>query len=286
MGFKKLPDLTTSGQKFIAAMAVMAAGVGLYFILPPMVVILKNLWVAIALGIPMAALIFNYELVWDLFKQGSWKLTKKYISSNPIWHMYRYHDYMLQKIQGLYDAIIEVKTVREKSSRRIQELTEETQGFVHQKERVVDQESVLSKVLASKIATNMKNIETLQPRVEFIDKQLNQLTEVHNLWSADAEIMKHNLDMKTQEYESLKELSGASDKASYFLGNNSNEMKIFKESLSQIETSVSQYTANIASFEARLIPQLLQSNSKQDFNVAEGERLFEQLKQERLQLTK
>ena len=42
MGFKKLPDLTTSGQKLIAAMGVLAVGVGLYYVLPPMVVLLKN----------------------------------------------------------------------------------------------------------------------------------------------------------------------------------------------------------------------------------------------------
>ena len=284
MGFKKLPDLTTSGQKFIAAMGVLAVGVGLYYVLPPMVVLLKNLWLAAALGVPFLALVFNYELVWDMFKQLSWRATKKYVSANPIWHMYRYHDYMLQKIQGLYDAIVEVKTIRVKSARRVEELTQEMNGFVAQKEALAVQDSPVGRVLASKIATNKRNIDNITPRITFIDNQLNQLMEVHTIWSADAETLKHELDSKSQEYETLKELSGASDKASYFLGDNSSEMKMFKESLSQIENSVSQYTANIAAFETKLMPQLLQSGSKLDYNVAEGEKIFEQLKQERLKI--
>lgn len=286
MNYKELPDLTTPGQKIIAGGLLVLGLVGLYFLLPPMVVIMKNLWLTALLGAPMVFAAANYQVIWGMFKQLSWKMTSKLISSDPLWHMYRYYDYLLERIQGLQDAITEVNTIKIKSTRRIVEYQEELNKFINQaqREEAKNPDSVVTRVLKSKISMTQKNIDVLLPKLEFIDHQTNQLSEVHTMWSADTEILKHELDTKAQEYEMLKELSGASDKASMFLGGNSMEIKMFKESLKQIEHSVSSYAANIASFDNQILPQMARAGADFEYNVEEGNRVIEQIKQDRLKI--
>lgn len=283
---KKLPDLTTPGQKIVAGGLLALVLVIFYFLLPPLVMIFANLWLVVLLGVPLVLLILNYEVIWTMFKQISWNMTKKLISTDPMWHMYRYYDYLIGKINGLEGAIIEVDTVKEKSSRKIVEHKDELNKFMSQVEResVKNSDSVLVKVLKSKISTNQRNIDMLLPRLEFVEKQSAQLRQVHTMWSADTEILKHELDIKAQEYEMLKELSGATDKASSYLGDNTVEMKMFKESLKQIEDSVSTYTANIANFDSKVLPQLAKSGTDFEYNVEEGDKIIEKLKQERLNI--
>lgn len=282
---KNLPDLTTSGQKFLAGGLILGALILLYFLLPPLIVIMTNLWLAVILGVPLLFLIFNYEVIWAWFKQISWNMTRKIISSNPLWHMYRYYDYLVEKIQGLEKSTREVMAVRTKTQRRVDDLIEENKKLEYQAEGK-NKEEVYTKIIASKIATNQKNIDVLTPKLEFVNSQVTQLQEVYKLWVADSEILKHELDNKAAEYELLKELNGATDKASGFLGDNSAEMKMFKESLKQIESSVSQYTANIEAFGNNLQPKLTTLGMDHNYNVEKGFEIIEKMKAERLELKK
>src|SRR5687768_11086482 len=98
----KTVDLTNSTQKFVAACVLIAVLIALYLLLPPLIVILTNLWIAAVLGISLLFLIWNYEIIWTLFKKLSWDMTKKIISSDKLWYLYQYHTYMLRKIDDLH----------------------------------------------------------------------------------------------------------------------------------------------------------------------------------------
>lgn len=280
---KKFPDLTTQGQKTFALVILLIICLVIYSILPPLIVFFKNLWLAAILGIPLLFLILNYEIIWEYMKKLSWDMTKKIISSDPLWHMYRYYDYLVKKTDNLEQSIIDITTVRNQNVRKIVELQEDVDKYTHQLSKV-HEGSVNEKVIKTRIATTQKSIDKIIPIVDTIDKQTTQLKEVLTYWKADNEILKAELDGKKQEYEMMKELSKATNTASSWLGDNSKEMKLFKESINQMEISISKYTANVDNFENKVKPHLTIASANLDYNAEEGDRIIEKLRQQRLSI--
>jgi len=115
-------DLTNTNQKIFAGILVVFALIFLWWALPPFIIILQNIWIAAALGLPLAVIIFNPMLFWNVFKQLSWNLTKGLISGDKLGYMYRYHDYLLGKIGKLEQSIVSVGGIKTKLTRKDGEL--------------------------------------------------------------------------------------------------------------------------------------------------------------------
>jgi hypothetical protein len=96
--------------------------------------------------------------------------------------------------------------------------------------------------------------------------------------SSNAEQLKYTLDSKAEEYKLLKELAEASGTASEFLKGNSEEYKLYQESLNQIETSVTQYTATVENFERKVRPILDTISADKNVSEQNGLKLIEDFK--------
>jgi len=277
-------DLTNSNQKVIAAVLLIATLFLLYYVAPPLVLILKNTWTIILLGAPLALIVlfvaFNPMLIWNVFKQLSWNLTKSLISGDKLGYMYRYHDYILMKMGQLDANIKNIGTIRVKLQRRIAELNSSIsnnnkQVAAHQRNN--SPQTVIS-VLVNKISLETKQLQTLLPRFESIESQEGYLVKLYEAWDSDQKQLKDTLDLKAQEYEMLKEASEAVGNAKEFLKGNTEEYKIYQESLNQIEQSVSQYTANLDDFERKVRPILDDINAQKAVDQEAGLKLIEEFK--------
>lgn len=282
----KKVDLTTPAQKGIAGIILGLFLVGAYFLLPPLVTIFKNIWLLIGMGVPLLFLAYNYQLFWDMFKRLSWNLTKKIISSNKLWYMYRYHEYMLLKIESLDSSIKEVSSLKISTQRSIEKLITDAESF--KKEAISHQQkgspATIIKILENKVAVNQKQIDSRLPKLEYIKTQEKALVDIYNNWEADTEILKHTLDAKAEEYKLMKELSKASDTAMAFLQKDSPELREFNESLRQIEKSVSDYTSNVENFQRKVLPTITMMNVQSEVNAEEGAKLIEEYKAHRIQI--
>ena len=116
------------------------------------------------------------------------------------------------------------------------------------------------------------------PQYIVAEKQEKYLVDLYNNWVADATDFKYLLDAKSDEYNLLKEVSQATGNASEFLKGNSEEYKIFQESLTQIEASVAEYTANIENFERKAEPILTQLTMQKVVSEDAGLKLIEEFK--------
>jgi hypothetical protein len=283
MNFKNA-DLTSPFQKVIAGVLGVGLLVVLYYLLPPLVLILKNLWLTAALTLPLVFLIYNYHILWSLLKQASWAMTKKIISSNKLWYMWQGYNWLVERNNDLDKSItkigeIEVKTKKE-LARIAKEATATKDRAIHDEQKGVAKPVL--KVLYSKVSLLEKQFNNLEPKMRFIENQRKGLIELHSNWVADTEILKQTLEAKEQEYELMKELSAASNSASAFLKRDSQEMKDFNESLKQIEQSINEYTSNIESFQRNVLPTLQTMDSQREMNEAEGQKLIEDFKKQRL----
>lgn len=275
-------DLTNQNQKIFAGILVVLTLIVLYYLLPPLVTIFANLWLLAILAIPVVFVVMNPMLMWNVFKQLSWQLTKKLISSDKLGYMYRYHEYLLLKLDSLNGSINNVTAIKIKLQRKIGELeqrinTNKQNAAVYQKEDF-NRYKILITSLATKIDIDTKQLEALLPKVVNIEKQEKYLKELSEGMSANAEQLKYTLDAKAEEYKLLKELAEASGTASEFLKGNSEEYKLYQESLVQIENSVTSYTATVENFERQVRPMLDTMSADKNVSEQNGLKLIEEFK--------
>jgi len=279
-------DLTNKNQKILAL--VMSAGViGLiYFLLPPFIWFMTHLIYAGVLSVFVGYLIYNKEAFWAFFKQISWEMTKKMIGTNKVGYMYRFHDVILERLVNLEGSITEIGAQEIKLKRKISELSTSLENDKKDyiiKEKKNSPQTIL-RTLANKINLTQKQLDIFIPQAISTEKKKNDLTELFNNWTADAEILKVNLDMKADEYETLKELNKATDNAKEFLSGNSVEYKMYQESLKQIETSATEYLSNIESFDRKMQPLLSDMSLNKEISEDAGIKMIEEYKQKRLGL--
>lgn len=274
-------DLTNNNQKVFAGLLLVGVLFLLYWLLPPLVFILKNLWIAAILALPIVFVIANPMLVWNIFKQVSWNITKGLISGDKLGYMYRYHDYIVNKIAQLFHSIENLGAIRVKMERKASELVQNVNSNKAQAVKLESKGDIAKgsiRMLANKINVDSKQLESLLPKIDNIKKQEAYLKELHQHWVTDAEDLKYTLDSKADEYKMMKEMAEATGAASEFLKGNSEEYKIYQESLKQIETQVSQYTSNVENFESRIKPIIENLSLNREVSEDEGLKLIEEYK--------
>jgi chromosome segregation ATPase len=280
----KTVDLTNSTQKFIAAIVLVSVLVILYLLLPPLITIFTNLWIAAALGVPLLFLVWNYEIIWTLFKKLSWDMTKKIISSDKLWYLYQYHAYMMRKIDELHISILKIGEIKTSTSRSINNMIKDCEAA---KARAVKLEQGIAiasvlKVEKAKIGLLDQQINNLLPKLDFIKAQEKSLQELYEAWSADTEILKSTLDAKAEEYKLMRELSKGIDSAKAFLQKDSPELQRYNESILQIESSIAEYTSNVEQFQRDVAPQLTKMSAANALSEDQGAALIEEYKKKRL----
>lgn len=280
-------DLTNNNQKIFAGGLVVVTLTLLYFLLPPLVVLFANLWLLAILAAPVVYCVLNPAQVWNWYKQLSWGLTKWSVSKDKLGYMYRYHDYLVLKINKLDISIKAVSQARVKIQRKISDIkdrleTNKAQVLAYQEKGAPE---LVIKTMANKVNIDDKQLESLLPQYVAIEKQEKYLVNLYDTWVADAHDFKYLLDAKADEYTMLKEVSEATGNVAEFLKGNSEEYKIFQESLVQIENSVAEYTANIENFERKAQPLLTELAMQRTVSEDAGMKLVEEFKAKTAELT-
>lgn len=277
-------DLTDNNQKFFAGILIVATLFGLYFLLPPLVFLFKNLWLLAIYTIPIIFIILNPMLVWNIYKQISWILTKWLVASDKLGYMYRYHDYLLLRIGKLGENVTNIGAIKIRIRRKISDLRNnidnDSAAVLNLQKKGVSDLVIRSVANRVKIATDQMN--SLLPKEINIENQEKYLRQLYDTWSADAVDLKYLLDSKAEEFKLLKEINSATGNASEFLKGNSEEYKLYKESLNQIEQSVAQYTSNIENFERKVNPILESLNANRSVSEDAGLKLIQDWKQNNL----
>lgn len=277
-------DLTNRNQKLLAGVLLIGAILFINWVLPSLIFFLKNVWLAIGLLVPLAFVVYNYPTVWMIFKQLSWNMTKFMVSKDKLGFMYQYLEYLNKKTDKLNESVLSIGAMEVKLSRKIKELEQLYQNNIAQHVELKDRGAsklVLSS-LENKIDIDKKRIDVLGPQVENIKRQKNYLIELHDAWVYDNEALKYKLDAKAEEFKLLKEIAEATGNASEFLKGNSEEFKLYQESLIQIEDSVSTYTSNIENFERKVAPILETLSSNRSVSSDEGKKLIEEYNKNRV----
>lgn len=260
MQLSKKIDLTNDTQKIIAGVVLFIVLAIVWMALPSLVWFFENLiWLGV-LVITTLFIILQRNNIWDGMKQLTWETTKKMISSNKLWYMYRYYDpYLLTKIAGMEEVLTRIMAVQNKQTKRGLELKasmDQNSALAIKAEERGDSENVI-RSLRNKVNIDKQQLDAIGPKIVNTDNQIKLFTQLIDVWKADAVDLKYSLDATASAYELSKELSDASGAAKAFLGGDtSEEYKTYVESIKQIEDSMAQYAANFENFERQAKPVL------------------------------
>lgn len=275
-------DLTNNTQKIIAGILVVLFLFILWWALPSLIWFFENV---IYLGVLVVFTLFLFLMrnnIWDGMKQLTWEATKRLISSNKLWYMYRYYDpYLLNKIIGMENALIRIVSAQKKQIIRGRELqiniTDNSNLAIKAEEKKGSENVIRS--LRNKVNIDTKQLEVLTPKILNTDNQIKFLEELIDIWKADADDLKYSLDSTASAYELAKEIGEASNVAKTFLGSdNTEEYKTYLESIKQIESSVANYTANFENFERQAKPVLENLTLARAVSEDAGAKLIEDFK--------
>lgn len=280
-------DLTTPAQKAFALVLLIGVLVLLYWALPPLVLILQNLWLALILGVPLLFVvgyaIYNPFMIWGIFKTLSWNLTKWIVSKDILGTMERYYDHLVIKHTKLNETLNKIVGVKKTLERQMSEIG----AKINEDELILKNphanisESQLT-IIANKVAVNRGIMNGVMPRYETIETQVNYLQQLSDIWGADIRKLRDTLDAKIQEYEMYKNLDGALGSAKEFINGDNEQGKVFNESLKQLEQNVTQYMANIENFEKNAKPFIEEGKIKQSLLEEQGRAIIEEFKAKRI----
>lgn len=279
----KSADLTNQAQKAIALFIVGTILLILWFLLPPLITIFANLWILALIGIPMLFLIYNYQSLWSLFKRLSWNMTKKLISSDKLWYLWRGYNYLLGENDKMAADIKGMTALRANSERTLAGIARDARRASEEHE--IESEPNKKRVLEVKVRMLDQQFKNIDPKVAAAKQLEANLIDYYNTRVADTEILKITLDGKAQEYSLYKQMAEATANASRWM-KDSPEMREFNESLNQIDASIDSYTADIEDFKRNVLPKMNSNSASRQLDAQEGLKLIEEYKKNRLQLEK
>lgn len=275
----KSADLTNPQQKVVAFILLAIVGSILWFVTPPLLILFKNVTMLLIYVVLYVFVILNIQNIWDGMKQLSWELTKKIISTNPVWHLDRGYDYVVNQMNKLSTHIGKIASIKLTTEKEVQKLIRENKELELAASKTSGNQV---KIYASKIGSNQNLIEKLLPRIDVANKHQVQMQNLLDVWRIDAEIMRHDIDSLSKEYELMKELNSATNAATAFMQTNTPEMKRFKQAMKETERKISTFTTNVESFQRDVIPTLSLANGRADMLQEEGLALIEEYKKKRL----
>lgn len=271
----KSADLTNPTQKGIALLIGGAVLTVLWFLLPPLITILANLWLAAFIGIPLAFCIYNYETFWSLFKRLSWNMTKKIISSDKLWYLWQGYNYLVKENEKMNQDIQDIAKARIGAERRLATIAGDIKRAMGESD--FEKDATKKRIIQAKVSMLDQQFKALDPQVIAYKQLEAELTDYWRNRCADTEILKVQLEGKAQLYEMARDAAKASGNAARWM-KQSKEMRDFNESIKQIDEAMDTYTASIEDFKRNVLPAMGSGSASRTYDAQEGAKLIEEYK--------
>lgn len=267
MNSKTGVDLKSPAQKMFAFALIIGFLFFINWLTPPLTYFIKNLYITVPALLLIMYIVFNPYVVWNMFTTLSWKLTQKFIGYTKIEQLWKYHEYILSKVELVNSA---EKNVGKQKILTANKIKDRQQSF-NRNVKMGD---------GIKAQADKALIDKLIPRLEQLTAQQESLQALYSLNKTQAENLKYSTETLVDEYKTMKEISGAADAANSVLGeDNSVEAKVYNEALTQLVDEAAMFASNIENFEFKVRPQLENAAKQEQFDNNEGAKLIEEYKQ-------
>lgn len=225
--------------------------------LPDIIEAIKNVWVFLGVGVPLAFVIgyilINPTFCWMWYTSLIRKITSFIIKMDPLSFMDRYADRIEMKLSSLRNDII--TGLRGKKA-AVQRMIEKAQkdgtdaGKLGQAAREGGNKNQIA-YYGTLIANAKGTIETFGPLLENINKRLDMLEEIADNWDYSVKQLRATISLKREEYEVLNATYEGLSKADDWINSDNEAARVYAESLKALEEKVTGYMGYIENFENR-----------------------------------
>ena len=274
--------LITPQQKIVAGFFLVAVLVGLSYLLPPLVLIFKNLWLLAFYVVPIALLLFFQQQIWDQLQIWSFNITKDMISKNPTFYLERGYDYIVNQVKEMKTYLLNSNAIIKETENQVSKYINDIEDNQRKYERATDQ--AIKNIIAAKIGTLQGVVDSMLPSIDAARLQRDGMDKILVNYSSDAEILRHQIDSLNTQYELLNQLSSLADKGRKIMSDNTPQMKQFKESIKLTERKVFEFTANIEGFQKEVLNYSQMKDLDNEETQQRGLDVIEKYKAQRLEI--
>lgn len=217
---------------------------------------LKSTLLTVLYGAPLAILagsIFLYPTAWWMgYKTLCKKITSFFIRIDPLSMMDRYVEILSDKLTNLNEIKVQLQGRQVAAQRRIEALNKEVKDHLARGQAALKQKQMdVASIEGSRLEGAKKSIEVYTPNYERMTRSLEFLNALSQNWGVSIVQLREEIARKREEFETLRDEAKAMHQAEAFLSGDTDEGRVYQESLKALEYNVTQKIAYIEDFEKR-----------------------------------
>lgn len=221
---------------------------------PTVITFLSNIWVIIGLGVPLVFLAMfvlqNPMFIWMGYKTICRKIVSAFIKIDPLSFMERYIDILYVKLGNLRKineqllakkkiGVDKIKELEAKSKKNFELAKAAQQKGLHED----------AGLYASYIQDYKESLDALRPGVQRLDYYNMFFDKLGKNWEVSIKKLENKVETKKEEYQTGRMMAKAAGQAEAFVRGNTEEGRIFQESLRVLEEKIAADVAKIEQFE-------------------------------------
>lgn len=235
---------------------------------------LKNTLLAFVYSVILVVGGFTLYYNWHRIFTG---LLTLFIKSDPLSFMDRYADILTNKLKNLRAAIINLKGTKHELEAQMAEdskIFKDNMNWAAAAKQQGKEARATGFVMEAQGAK--ESIELYKPSLERINKSLKFMEPMAEDWEISIDGMRSMIKRKRRDWKTIKATHAALKQSEDYLMENTTEGRIFKQSLDEYQSQISQKIAFIDDFEQRAKPILEGVQIKQVANQQDALKALEE----------
>lgn len=254
-------------------------GIAAYFILPFLITVMVNLYIAVALAIPICYIALNPHLIWGVAKTLSQLTTNWIIGLSPLSAMDRYYEWVLSKLQVIRNAKNDVIASEMGISKQINDKEKSYKELMNKASIAEDQgNSIQADTYSSQAMSDKQFLEDLIPIRDDMKIKITYLQELDDVFQSNAEKLNHSINNTKMKYTTLKKIKKGMQSADDIIGGANEATRIYNVALSQTNDQINKMTASIQQYENNIKPMLADAKFSRELQQGEARRLLNEFR--------
>lgn len=267
------------------AIAVGILGVGAYYLVPFLIAVMVNLYIAAALAIPLIYIAYNPMLVWGVAKSLSQMSTNWIIGLSPLAAMDRYLDWVKNKHKSIQRAKNDVHASELGITQQINE-KEKSYKSLMTKASIAQEKgnSIQADTYSLNAMSDKQFLEDLVPLRDDMIAKVKYLEELDQVFSANTQQLEYSIENTKTKYKLLTDVKKGMKSADDVIGGAGEANRMFKVALEQTNQRMNSMTASIQQYENNIKPMLADANFTKELRQGDARKLLEDFRKSNIQL--
>lgn len=275
-------DKLTMPQKILAFGGL---GIAAYFIVPILLTLMVNIYILLAMIIPLGIVVYNWQVVWYLFTMMSDKLSSWAIGLDVLGAMDRYLLWYKEQYQILLSGKAELETTvnstREEINLRNKSYTENMNKADYAAKHNMDADA---DIYLSNAQIDKELVADLLPLVNEGEEQVKYMAELAEAVKGNEKKLEYNILAQKSKFKMLKSMRKGLGAAAQTVGGlNSNE--VWRKTNEQLVKQMNKMTNDINRYKDVVQPAIQEARFNKQLRQTEGRKLLEEFRATARQLT-